>query len=81
MTDFNFVRAEDYIQTLEAWPIAGTMELDYLLVSRIHRFIMDPLMAMRFKIRAFNKFHQVMDKPELTCYEDIQVYMNRVNNS
>lgn len=77
MAKFNFVLAEDYIRTLETWPITGSMELDYLLVSKIHAFILDPLMAMRFKIRAFNKFRQVVDRPVLACREDVQVYIDR----
>jgi hypothetical protein len=70
------VKVQDYIRTIEAWPITGSMELDYTLVARIHAFIMDPLVAMHFKVRAFNKFRQVVDRPVLACQKDVQAYIH-----
>lgn len=74
------VLVDDYIKTVEAWPITGSMELDMLLVAKIHAIIMNPLVAMRFKLRAFNKFRQVVDRPVLACRDDVQQYIHNADN-
>ncbi len=76
VTDFDFVLSDDYLKTLEAWPIAGCFELDHLLVARLHRFIIDPLMPHDLKVRALVRMGQVLDKPGLTSWEDVQSYID-----
>ena len=81
VTNFDFVLADDYIKTLEAWPVGGCFELDYQLVARLHRFIIDPLMARRLKVRALYRMGHVLDNPGLSTWEDVQDYIDNCQDA
>lgn len=66
---------EDYIKTLEAWPVAGTMELDYELFLRLHRIVIDPFLPDPMRLRALRRLGQIMDRPLRKTWQDVQEYM------
>lgn len=66
---------QDHIRTLEHWPVAGDRDLDFWLISRLHRAIIDSLAPDSYRLRALHRLGHVLDKPTLTVWHDVQVYM------